>query len=113
MLADLAEPAELKTGRRSEGLFSASTSFLGKLVQGLGVTLASFVLTFAGIKAGADPSQVSPDAIWRLGAYYVPTVLTLWMAMMAALTFYKRDRQDHEDTLQALAARRAEANALR
>jgi GPH family glycoside/pentoside/hexuronide:cation symporter len=106
MLADLAEPAELKTGRRSEGLLSASTSFLGKLVQGIGVTIASFVLTFAGIKTGADPSQVSPDAIWRLGAYYVPTVLTLWMAMMAALTFYKRDRSDHEASLLALAAKR-------
>ncbi|MFZ4690597.1 MAG: MFS transporter [Polymorphobacter sp.] len=107
MLADLAEPAELKTGRRSEGLFSASTTFLGKLVQGLGVTIASFVLTFAGIKSGVDPSQVPPDAVWRLGAYYVPTVLTLWMAMMAALTFYKRDQSDHEASLLALAAQRA------
>jgi GPH family glycoside/pentoside/hexuronide:cation symporter len=107
MIADLVEPAELKTGRRSEGLFSASTSFLGKLVQGIGVTIASFVLTFAGIKAGADPSQVPPEAIWRLGAFYVPTVLTLWMAMMATLTFYKLDRSDHEATLRALAARRA------
>lgn len=107
MLADLAEPAELKTDRRSEGLFAASSSFLGKLVQGLGVVIASFILTFAGIKTGADPSQVPPDAIWRLGAYYVPTVLALWMAMMAALTFYKRDQSDHEAALQALAARRA------
>ncbi|WP_310498197.1 MFS transporter [Sandarakinorhabdus sp.] len=107
MLADLVEPAELKTGRRSEGLFAASTSFLGKLVQGFGVTIASFVLTFAGIKTGTDPSQVPADAIWRLGAYYVPTVLALWMAMMAALTFYKRERSDHEASLTALAAQRA------
>ena len=107
MIADLVEPAELKTGRRSEGLFAASTSFVGKLVQGFGVIIASFVLTLAGIKAGTDPSQVPPDAIWRLGAYYIPTILTLWMTMLAALTFYKRERSDHEASLAALAARRA------
>lgn len=111
MIADLVEPSELKTGRRSEGVFAASTSFVGKLVQGFGVVIASFVLTFAGIKAGASPSEVSPDAIWRLGAYYVPTVLTLWMTMLAALTFYKRNRSDHEASLSALEAKRVVPNA--
>lgn len=109
MMADLVEPAELKTGRRSEGLFSSSTKLLGKLVQGLGVTAASFVLTFAGIKAGATPGTVPPDAIWRLGALYAPVVLSLWMAMMLALTFYKIDRADHEDNLRQLAIRKAAA----
>jgi Na+/melibiose symporter-like transporter len=109
MMADLVEPAELKTGRRSEGLFSASTSFLGKLVQGVGVTIASFVLTAAGIKTGADPSQVPPEAIWRLGAFYVPAVLSLWMTMLAALTFYTLTRSDHEANVRALAARKLAA----
>lgn len=108
MMADLVEPAELKTGRRSEGLFSASTRLLAKLVQGLGVAAASIVLTTAGIKAGASPSEVTPDAIWRLGALYAPAVLSLWMAMMLALSFYKIDRSDHEDNLRALAVRKAE-----
>ena len=107
MMADLVEPAELKTGRRSEGLFSASTKLLGKLVQGFGVTAASFVLTAAGIKAGAAPADVAPEAVWRLGAYYAPVVLSLWMSMMLALSFYKIDRVDHEDTLRALAIRKA------
>ena len=106
MMADLVEQSELQTGRRSEGLFFASTSLLGKLVAGLGVTIASFVLTIAGLKAGADPTQVSPEAIWRLGALYVPTVLGLWMALLGALSFYKLTRGDHEANLAALAARR-------
>lgn len=109
MLADLVEQAEVATGRRSEGLFAASTALLGKLVQGLGVTIASFVLTAAGIKAGAAPGEVSAEAIWRPGALYVPTVLSLWMAMLGALTFYKLNRSDHEDNLRALAERRAAA----
>lgn len=108
MMADLVEPAELKTGRRSEGLFSASTKLLGKLVQGLGVAAASIVLTTAGIRAGASPSEVTPEAIWRLGALYAPAVLSLWMAMMLALSFYKINRSDHEDSLRALAARRVD-----
>jgi Na+/melibiose symporter-like transporter len=107
MMADLVEAAELKTGRRSEGLFSSSTQLLGKIVQGLGVSIAAFVLTFAGIKAGASPAQVPADAIWRLGALYVPAVLSLWLAMLAALTFYRIDRSDHEANLVALAARAA------
>jgi Na+/melibiose symporter-like transporter len=107
MMADLVEPAELKTGRRSEGLFSASTKLLGKMVQGLGVATASLVLTTAGIKAGAAPGDVTPDAIFRLGALYVPAVLSLWLAMMMALSFYKIDRSDHENNLRALAVRRA------
>lgn len=107
MIADLVEQSELRTGRRSEGVFVASTSLLGKLVQGLGVTIASLVLTVAGISAGADPTEVSPDAIWRLGALYVPAVLSLWMAMLGTLTFYKLNRGDHEANLAALAERRA------
>jgi len=109
MMADLAEPAEMKTGRRSEGLFASATRLLAKLVQGLGVSAAALVLTAAGIKAGTSPGQVPADAIWRLGAYYVPAVLSLWMAMMLALTFYKGDRADHEDAVRALANRRAAA----
>lgn len=105
--ATVAQPfAQLQTGRRSEGLFFASTSLLGKLVAGLGVTIASFVLTIAGLKAGADPTQVSPESIWRLGALYVPTVLGLWLAMLGALSFYKLTRSDHEANLAALEARR-------
>ena len=64
------------------------------------------MLTFAGIKAGAAPGDVPTEAIWRLGAYYVPVVLSLWMAMMLALRFYTIDRSDHEASLVALAARR-------
>ena len=109
MMADLAEPAELRTGRRSEGLFASSTRLLAKLVQGIGVSAAAFVLTAAGIKAGATPGEVPADAIWRLGAYYIPVVLSLWMAMMLALRFYTIDRADHEDNLRKLSARKAAA----
>ena len=34
MMADLVEQAELKTGRRSEGIFFAAVTFIRKMVTG-------------------------------------------------------------------------------
>jgi glycoside/pentoside/hexuronide:cation symporter, GPH family len=106
MIADLVEQAELKTGRRSEGIFFAANSFIRKMVSGIGVSAAAFVLAYAGIKTGATPAETSPEAIQRLGATYVPAILSLWLAMMAAIAFYRIDRGDHEENLRRLAARK-------
>jgi glycoside/pentoside/hexuronide:cation symporter, GPH family len=105
MMADLVEQAELKTGRRSEGVFFSASTFIRKIVTGLGIMTATLVLTLAKFPAGADPAHVPPDAIWRLGAFYVPTILTLWMAMVAVILTYKLGRADHEENLRKLAAR--------
>jgi hypothetical protein len=68
---------------------------------------ASAVLALAGLKAGAEPADVAPDVLWNLGAYYVPIILSLWMAMMAAMAFYRLEREEHEDNLRRLAERNA------
>ena len=103
MMADLVEQSELKTGRRSEGVFFSSVTFIRKSVQGFGLMLASFVLYWAGLSAGATVDQVSDETVWRLGTYYVPTVLFIWMLMMVAMTAYKIDRAEHEDNVRRLA----------
>lgn len=105
MIADLVEQSELKTGRRAEGLFFSATTFIRKMVQGIGVLMAGFVLSLAGFPSGATADNVSDDAIWRLGAYYVPTILVLWMAMIAVISTYKLERSDHDQNLRELAAR--------
>lgn len=107
MMADLVEQAEVKTGRRSEGVFFSAVTFVRKLVNGLGLLLAGFVLTAAGLKAGSDPSHVSSETLIRLGAIYAPTIVGLWMAMLAVIGLYTIDRKGHEANLAALAARRA------
>jgi Na+/melibiose symporter-like transporter len=107
MMADLVEQAEVKTGRRSEGIFFSASTFIRKVVSGFGVMAATTLLTLANFPAGADPSEVPPEAIWRLGAYYVPTILTLWMAMVAVILTYRLDRAGHEENLRKLAARDA------
>lgn len=107
MMADLVEHSELQTGRRSEGVIFSAITFIRKAVQGLGLIFASFVLHWAEFPAGATAEQVSDDAIWRLGAYYVPTILTIWLLMMAVISAYRLDRAGHEENLRKLAARRS------
>lgn len=109
MMADLVEQSELKTGRRSEGVLFSTVTFIRKSVQGFGLILASFVLHWAAFPAGATVAQVTDESIWLLGAYYVPTILTLWLSMIVAISAYKLDRGQHEDNLKRLAASRPAA----
>lgn len=108
MMADLVEQAELKTGRRSEGLFFAAATFIRKMVNGLGIMVATLVLALAQFPSGADPSEVPPEAVWRLGAYYVPIILALWLAMVFVIQTYKLSREDHEENLRKLKEQRAQ-----
>lgn len=104
MIADLVEESELQTGRRSEGVFNASVTFIRKSVQGLGLMLASFLLYLSDFPAGAGVGEVSQETVWQLGAYYVPAILSLWMIMIAIISGYKLDRTQHEENLRQLAA---------
>jgi Na+/melibiose symporter-like transporter len=80
-------------------------TFVRKLVNGLGVLTATYLLTLAKFPAGATPSQVPAESIRLLGAYYMPTIVGLWMAMMVAISAYRLTRADHEDNLRQLAER--------
>ena len=106
MIADLVEQSELRTGRRSEGVFFAAVTFTRKATQGLGAFSAGLILSIVSFPQGATVDQVSPETLWRLGAYYAPTLLLLWTCMIIAVGYYRIDRGDHEDNLQQLAARR-------
>lgn len=105
MLADLVEQAEVRTGRRNEGIFFAANTFIRKAVQGLGVMAASFVLTLAQFPKGANPSQVPAESLWQLGATYVPAIWLVWGLMIFAVSRYRLSRAGHEANLAALAER--------
>src|SRR5262249_24950132 len=109
MIADLVEQAELRTGRRSEGTFVAVNTFVRKMVTGLGVMPAPYVLALAKFPVGAAPSQVPPEAIYMLGYYYVPAIVILWMSMMAAISTYSLSRKEHEENLRRLEERKKAA----
>ncbi len=103
MIADLVEQSELKTGRRSEGVFFAANTFIQKMVSGVGVMAAALILTLAHFPANATPSAVSEDVLQRLGWYYVPTLILLQIGMLAAIALYSLNRRTHEENLRKLA----------
>ena len=102
MIADLVEQSELKTGRRSEGVFFAAVTFTRKATQGLGAFAAGIMLSLISFPQGAARGDVQPETLWKLGAFYAPSLLLLWTLMIVAVSFYRIDRQDHEQNLQRL-----------
>ncbi|MBZ6379826.1 sugar transporter [Pacificimonas flava] len=105
MIADLVEDAEVRTHRRSEGLFFSAATFMRKWGEGFGIVLAGFVLAAIGLGAGAQQGEVSDDTIFLLGAVYVPVVLSLFLAVMACISFYQITREGHEENLRTLGSR--------
>lgn len=103
MIADLVEQSELKTGRRSEGVFFAANTFIQKMVSGIGVMGAALVLTLAHFPANATPAAVTDDVLQRLGWHYIPAMVLLRLAMLASLTLYSLSRTNHEDNVRKLA----------
>jgi Na+/melibiose symporter-like transporter len=102
MIADLVELSEVKTGRRSEGVFFASMTFVKKCVQGFGIVMATTILTIANFPVSVAPGSVPADALFRLGALYVPAVVTVWMLMILCISFYQIDRNKHNANLAML-----------
>ncbi|MDG5749543.1 MFS transporter [Qipengyuania sp. XHP0211] len=105
LIADLVEANQLKTGRRSEGVYYAAITFTRKTTQGLGVLAAGVILSAIAFPEGAEPSSVSEDTLWALGAGYAPSLLVLWLAGLYCISRYKIDRAEHEANLRQLAER--------
>lgn len=109
MIADVVEDQELKTGRRSEGLFYAAHSFLQKCVSGAGVFVAGMMLKQVGLGEKVPPSQLAPEVPEALVLLYLPVFALGTAAAAAMLLFYRIDRAGHEANLERLRARAAPA----
>jgi len=109
MLADVVEDSQRRTGRRSEGLFFASNAFALKAVSGMGVLLASLLLTLVHFPEHANPATLDPEIPKRLALVYLPTVFALYGFALVFIAFYKIDRETHETNLRVLAAETVEA----
>ena len=102
MIADLVEANQVKTGRRSEGVYYAAMTFTRKTTQGLGVLAAGLILSGIGFPEGADPGTVDTDTVWQLGAWYAPSLLVLYLGALFFVTRYKIDKRGHEENLRRL-----------
>lgn len=108
MVADLVEHSELKTGRRSEGVFYAAITFIRKTNQGLGAFAAGIILSVISFPQNAAPEDVPAETIWQLGAWLAPSQLLLWGCMILAVSRYKIGKDEHNANLAELAKIKAE-----
>jgi Na+/melibiose symporter-like transporter len=111
MMADVVEQSELATGRRSEGTFFAARSFIQKSLTGLGLVLATVLLTSVDFPADAVPGEVAAATLHKLGLGYAPLVTGLYGVAIACLLGYRINRADHEQNLELLAAERKTSSA--
>lgn len=109
MVADVVDDSEMKTGRRSEGVFFAANLFVLKSVSGIGVFASTLVLTVAGFPQGAKPGSVDPAVLDRLALIYLPTVTGIYLLSIFFMSRYRITRASHAATLQSLKLRRSGA----
>jgi Na+/melibiose symporter-like transporter len=109
MIADVVEASELKTGRRSEGLFFAASAFVGKAVSGFGILAAATIVELIHLHPGASPASVPPEVTRHLALVYCPVIIGLYAAGLLLLTGYKITRASHNETLDQLAAEAEQA----
>ena len=104
MLADVVEDSELKTGRRSEGLFFAGSSFMAKAVSALGILGSGLLLRAINFPDNAVPGHVDPTVVRNMALVYMPSVAILYALGILTIRRFPIDRAVHEENLRKLAA---------
>ena len=102
MIADVVEDSELKTGRRSEGIFFAANSFAQKAVNGFGVVVAGQILAIIQFPTQAKPGDVPSEVLFDLAFLYVPVLMVFYLAAVAVLSIYDINREGHLNNLRLL-----------
>jgi len=112
MIADVVEASQLRTGRRSEGLFFAASAFVQKATSGFGIFFASSIVAAIALKPGVDPAHVPPGVMHHLALIYAPVQISLYVIAFVLLSGYRITRESHQETLQQLAGEAEESGAL-
>jgi Na+/melibiose symporter-like transporter len=102
MMADVVEDNAIRTGRRSEGLFFSSMSFIAKALSGAGTFLAGQLLALAEFPEHANPATLDPAIPAHLAYLYVPTLLLFYAIGIVALSRYRISKEQHEDNVRRL-----------
>jgi len=105
IVADLLDDHELRTGHRQEAMFNAALSFSGKAISGLGTLLGGLIITLIAFPSQADPADVAPETISRLGIVVGIAVPLLYLIPIALITRYRITRARHAEIRAALDAR--------
>lgn len=102
MIADVVEDSEIRTGRRSEGLFFAGSSFIQKSASGLGLFVSGLVLWAAHFPSDKLPGQVDPHIVWNFCVVYLVSVFALYGIGLWIVSHFPITRDTHEANLRKL-----------
>ena len=105
MMADVVEDSEVKTSRRSEGLFYAARSFAGKAVSALGIVLAGSIVSLVGMDGIQNVTDMTDDMRGSLASFFLPVYCGLYLIAIYLISRYRIDRDAHNSNLEALAAK--------
>lgn len=105
MLSDVVEESEMRTGRRSEGVFFAGSFFVQKLVGGLGTLLAGTILSLVAFPEAAVPGAVAASTIDRLVVVFACTLLLFYGCGAYAYSRFPFGRAEHAARLAELTAK--------
>ncbi len=109
MLTDVVENSELRTARRSEGVFFAANGFMQKMSSGMGLFVSGLLLGLVHFPVHAIPGHVDTGIVARLAAIYIVTLLVLYGIALLFVSGYGISRAGHEETLRQLALETARA----
>jgi Na+/melibiose symporter-like transporter len=87
MMADVADEDALRCGRRREGVFFGASSFVSKLVFGLGAQIAGLIVDLVGLVPGTDPAEVTDRVVRDLG---LASAIALGVLVALSLLFFAR-----------------------
>jgi len=102
MLTDVVEDNELRTKRRSEGLFFAAQSFVTKAISGAGHFIAGLMLAVVEFPQKANPATLDPHIVRDLAYVYMPVVIILFTGGMFLMSRYRITRESHQENLRKL-----------
>ena len=103
MTADITEQAELRTGRRNEGIITAAVTFASKCARSLGTLFGGLALTLIAFPTETEVGNVAPEIIFNLGLVYGPFILIIWLGSAYAISRYSISRAQHSATVSRLA----------
>lgn len=104
MMADVVEHSEVRTGRRSEGVFFAGAFFVQKCTSGIGIFVSGLILAAAGFPEGARPGQVDGATLDWLTILFAGTYLVLSMSAAWLFLHFPFGADEHRARVARLAA---------
>ena len=106
-MADVVEDSELKTQRRSEGLFYAARGFAAKAVSAGGIIGAGSIVSLVGLDGITSLGDVTHEIRMDLATLFLPIYIGLYLLGLVIVSKYRITRADHDEHIQQLAVRRA------